>query len=79
MKKPFYQDGRWKVGLNEKFLYKAREQGVHGFRIVVGQKEIPMAVPSKKYLREKEKRGEYELKDSLFENSPALKIYYFFI
>jgi len=77
IKNPFYHNNGWVVGINEKFLKEAIHQGVDILRIVVGQRDISMAIPPIKELKRKDKAGEFEMKESMFENSPAMKIYYF--
>jgi len=78
IKSPFYKEG-WKFGLNSKLFLEAQTRGVEKFLIQIGGREIIMAVPSQKYLKEKTKKGEVEYKPSMFENSEPLKIYYFTI
>ncbi len=76
---PFRKGESWEIGLNEKFLREAIKKGVHRFLMIVGQREIPMNVPSTKKLKEKDNAGEFELKPSMFQGSPAMKIYHFVV
>lgn len=77
IKNPFKVDLGWTVGLNEKFLREAMRIGVNKFILEVGQREIMMEVPDRKQLETKDKEKEFEMKPSLFEKSPAMKIYHF--
>lgn len=83
IKNPFYQDGVWRVGINEKLLREARFHNVNRFILKLGDaeegKEIPMQVPTKKMIREKVKNSEYEDRPSMFENSKPMRIFYFSI
>ena len=76
VREPFNQEG-WKVGINEKLIRKAQQKRVNKFLLVVGQREIPMRVPTKKDIKRLDKSGEFEIKQSLFEGSDPMKIYFF--
>jgi len=76
---PFKEDNHYKIGLNEKFLRTARQKGVEKIILIIGQRETMMSVPTEKMLKEKVKKGEFEDKPSIFENSAAMRIFYFVI
>jgi hypothetical protein len=77
IKERFFYKGNWVVGLNEKFLREARNKDVM-LRVKVGEHaEIPMQVPTEKYLKEKIKLGEFKDEPSRFENGSPMRIYYF--
>ena len=77
IKKPFFKDGKLRIGLNQKLLNEAIDRKVHEFIIKVGEKEVRMSVPTFKELELKEKQKEFEDKKSLFSGSPPMRIYYF--
>ena len=77
IRNPFKMDEGWKVGLNTKFLWKARQEGVEKFILKVGEREIIMFPPSKKVLDKKVKQGEYEDKKSMFQGSAPMRIFFF--
>ena len=79
IRNPFYDKGKWTIGLNEKFLRLAIETGVVKFLIRIGNKDVMMTTPTKKQMRMKVKNGEYNDKDSMFENSQPMRIFYFSI
>lgn len=76
IKNPFFTGG-WKIGLNEKFLKEAIASGVGKLIAVVGQRDIPMWVPTAKELKRKNKANEFEDMPSLFKGSPDMRIYHF--
>jgi len=77
IRNPFYEGNGYKIGMNRKFLLEALKSGVDRFIIKVGQREISMNVPPEKELKRKDRAKEFEDRPSLFENSPAMRIYYF--
>ena len=77
IKNPFFDGKRYRIGLNKKFCEEAIRRGVNRFLVKVGEQEIGMNVPSQKELKRKDKDKEFEDRPSLFENSPAMRIYYF--
>ena len=79
IRNPFMENGKYKIGLNEKFLREARKKGVDKFLIKIGEKEMTMSVPSEKFVKEKDKRKEHEDKPSLFAGKPPMRIYHFII
>ena len=66
---------RLRVSLNDKLLETAYEKRITG--IVIGGRVVPP--PSPKELREKVKRGEYEVKESYFGVDQNYKLYYFYL
>lgn len=76
---PFMEGGKYKIGLNEKFLKSALEKGIEKLIIKIGQKEIMMTPPSLKILKQKNKSKEFEDKPSMFQGSSPMRIYYFLI
>ncbi len=79
IKNPFFEDGKYRVGINQKLLKQTRDEGIDKFIIQVGQREISMYVPNEKDIKEKEKKKEFEDIPSLFSESKPLRIYYFII
>jgi hypothetical protein len=79
IKKPFFNNGYFCFGINEKLINRAINEGVDKFIVMVGKREVSMRVPTRRELKEKEKRKEYEIKPSMFENGKSMKIYYFAI
>ena len=77
IRKPFFNKGKFWIGLNEKFLFLARKSGIKNFIVEVKGREIVLNVPDKRFLKKKEERGEFQEIPSKFENSPPLKIYHF--
>lgn len=78
VRNPFKQtDGKWRIGVNEKFLRKAEQNGVAFILLMVGEQEFRMSIPSKKVLNLKQKRGEYEMIPSRFADSKPMLIYHF--
>jgi len=78
IKRPFYYKDGWRIGLNEKLFKEARRRGVEKFIIQIGRREVLMDVPPERFLKQKVKNGDYEDKPSMFENSPPMRIYYFY-
>ena len=72
IKNPFQKDEKWYAGLNQKFLENALKSGIHRLILVVGQKEIIVAPPTKKEI----KRMEFEDIPSMFQGSPPMRIYH---
>ena len=79
VRNPFMKDGRYRVGLNEKFLVKARERGVSWILLRIGQQERQLNLPDKKAIRVMVKRGDFEDRPSMFAGSPPMRVYYFTI
>ena len=77
IKNPFRMRDGYKVGLNSKFLWRARQEGVEKIILKIGERETIMSLPSKKVLNKKVKQGEYEDKKSMFQGSPPMRIYFF--
>jgi len=77
IRNPFFYDGKYTIGLNEKFLWEAIKSGVNKILLVIGQREQMMDVPDPKELKRKDKAKEYEDKNSMFKDSPAMRIYHF--
>ena len=77
IRNPFFESGRYRIGINTKLLAKAREAKVDRLMIKVGQQERTMELPTPEGLRMKEERGEYEDRKSMFTGSPPMRIYYF--
>ena len=75
IKNPFKEDGRWKITLNERFLQNCILDGVHKIVVKVGEREFQLNPPPLKYLKELEKKGEVEIKPSLFENAEPMKLF----
>ena len=75
IRSPFKQDGRWKITLGEKFLKECIRDGVHKIVVKVGEREFLLNPPPEKYLKELEKKGEVEIKPSLFENAQPMKLF----
>lgn len=75
IRNPFKEDNGWKITLNEKFLKECLRDGVHKIVIKVGEREFTLTPPPEKYLKELEKEGKVEIKPSLFENAPPMKLY----
>ena len=74
---PYKEENGWKISLNEKFLKSCMIDGVHKIVIKVGEREFELNPPPIKYLKEMEKKGEVEIKPSMFENAPAMKLFIF--
>jgi len=77
IRKPFFNKGKWWIGLNEKFLLMARKSGVKKFIIETEGREIMFDVPNEKFLKEKIEKGEFQEIPSKFQNSPPMRIYHF--
>ena len=77
IRNPFFNEGKYRVGINRKLILEAVKSGVQRFILQVGQKEIPMNVPSEKGLKEKENNNEFEDRPSMFEGSQPMRIYFF--
>ena len=75
IRNPFNDNGKWTVSLNEKFLLECIVEGVHRIVVKVGEREMQMAVPPAKYLKQLEKEGMVEVKKSMFQGSPDMKLY----
>ena len=69
---PFMEDGKWFVGLNEKFLEDTLKSGIHKLILMVGQREIMITPPTKKEI----KKMEFEVIPSMFQNGQPMKIYH---
>ena len=69
---PFMEDGKWFVGLNEKFLEDTLKNGIHKLILVVGQREIMITPPTKKEI----KKMEFEVIPSMFQNGQSMRIYH---
>jgi hypothetical protein len=84
LKKPFYHNGFYWAGINVKLLDSALREGVsriyvwwEDFEDDVGI-ELPRLRKSfAKWLKQKEKDGEFEMIPSKFEGAEAMKIYWF--
>ena len=74
---PFFENGRYKVGLNQKLFREAWKKGVDKFILKVGEREIAMNVAPERALKDKDKMGEYEDRPSLFKGSDPMRIYHF--
>ena len=70
---PFMENGEWFVGLNEKFLNDVIDKRIHRLVLKIGKREILIKPPNKKEI----KKLKFEMKKSMFENSPDLKIYHY--
>ena len=79
IKKPFFEDGRWKIGLNKKLFLEARKKGVERLLVKIGERQEWLIVPNKKVLKAKERRGEFEDRSSMFEGGKPMRIYYFYV
>lgn len=77
IRNPFKQNGGYKIGLNEKFLQIALNKGVEQLILKIGEREIMMTPPGKKELKKKVKANEYEDRQSMFEGSLPMRIFYF--
>lgn len=77
IRKPYYNKGKWTFTLNEKFLkVNCIFKGVKEIRLHIGDKEIPMRVPTLKELEKKDKKGEFVEQPSMFGTKP-LRLYQF--
>ncbi len=74
--KKFYYNGKFVIGLNEKFLNEARRKDVI-LRVKIDNEEKVIQVPTEKQLKEKVKSGDFEDKKSLFDGGKDMRIYYF--
>lgn len=74
---PFWEDNKLKIGLNQKFLEKARQRGVKKLILKVGEREIMRDLPAPKEIKAKDKLKEYEERPSLFSGKPPMRIYHF--
>jgi len=74
---PFFENGKYKVGLNAKLFQEARKKGVDKFILKVGDREITMNVAPPRALKDKEKMGEYEDRKSMFQGAPDMRMYHF--
>ena len=79
IRNPFMKDGWYRVGLNEKFLFQARTRGVSWILLKIGQQERQLNVPDKKAIKAMVKRGDYEDRPSMFEGSPPMRIFHFYV
>ena len=75
IRNPFRDESHWKITLNEKFLLECIRDGVHKILVKVGEREFHLNPPPGKYLKELEKKGEVEIKQSIFEGSKPMKLY----
>jgi len=78
-KNPFMKDGRYRIGINEKFIRLAQAKGVSYFLLRVGKQERQMNVPTKKMLKVMVKAKLYEDRPSMFAGSPPMRIFFFTI
>ena len=79
IKAPFYFNGKMVVGLNEKFLLKAIDEGIKVFMVKVDDRNIPIDVPDKRILNKMRKEKRCEEIKSLFKGGKPMRIYYFSI
>ena len=77
IQKAFQKDGSWWFGLNDRLLKKARENKIEELIVEVGNQTTYLRPLSEKELKEKELKGEFEIRKSKFKGSPNWKIYYF--
>ena len=76
IKNPFQKDDDWFVGLNEKFLLDTIERKIHKLILKVGEKEIIVAPPNKKEIKQMVKEKMFEDRKSMFQGSPDMRIYH---
>lgn len=80
IRNPFQMsDERYRIGLNSKFLLEARKKGVYKLIVQIGQAEKELKIPTLNDLQLKENNNEFELKPSMFQGSPPIKIYHFIV
>ena len=73
----FYYKGRQSVGINERFIQKAKLRGVTKFMIMIDGKEHLMDCPNDIKLKGMNKEGRFGERESKFEGASKMKIYYF--
>jgi hypothetical protein len=74
---PFNHKGKLVMSIREKILDKMRGECVEYFYLSRSTTKHP--IPNEKMLKEMEKDGLFEKRESKFVNSPPYKLYYFYV
>lgn len=80
IKKPFYMNNAYWIGINEKLLRLAKQSGASSIKVKVNNKWWSLEIKDinlDKFLQEKKDVGEFEVRKSKFEGGQDMVIYYF--
>jgi len=80
IKRPFYMNDAYWIGINEKLLKLAKQSGASSIKVKVNNKWWSLEIKDinlDKFLQGKKDVGEFEVRKSKFEGGQDMVIYYF--